>query len=122
MCTLLHAQRALQLNLPQHDSFGLGVSAVAMVITPPKLSKIDIFAHLCSPRHFVYTFSHASNDSHLTSAHILSSSLGMSAVAMVTTPPNLSKNGVFAHLCPPRHFVHTFTYLRQFTFEFDTHS
>ena len=50
-----HAQRVSQLNLPHQDSFGLGVSAVAMVTTPPKLSKIAIFAHLCPPRHFVHT-------------------------------------------------------------------
>ena len=59
-----HAQRVLQLNLPHHDSFGLGVSAVAMVTTPPKSSKIAIFAHLCPPRHFVHTF-HMSQTIHI---------------------------------------------------------
>ena len=34
-----HASRVLQLNLPHHDSFGLGVSAVAMVTNPPKSFK-----------------------------------------------------------------------------------
>ena len=33
---------------------------------------------------------------------------GIYAVARVTTPPKSSEIANFAHLCPPRHFVHTF--------------
>ena len=93
-------QTILHLNLPQTRNSSLGVVCRCYGNYPPKLSKIAIFAFV-PPQTFCAHFSHASNDSHLTSTYTRSSSLELSAVAMVTTPPKSSKIAIFAHLCPP---------------------
>ena len=102
----------------------LGLSAVAMVTTPPKLSKISVFAHLCPPQTFCAHFSHDSNDSRLTLTQTRSSSFGVSAVAMVTTPLKIPVFGrsvrklrsyaVLQHMCT------LFTCPTRFAVEFAT--
>ena len=53
-----HASIVLQLNLPHHDSFGLGVSAVAMVTNHPKLSKMPIFGQFLQKLHSYAVLQH----------------------------------------------------------------
>ena len=80
------------MSLTHTRNSSLGVSAVAMVTTPQNRQKL-VFLHICAPpQKFCAHFSHDSNDSHLTLTQTRSSSFGVSAVAMVTTPPKNVKN------------------------------
>ena len=96
---------------------------------PPKIVKNCYFCAFVPPppppppQTFCAHFSHVLNDSHLTSTHTRSSSLGISAVAMVTTPQKCQKL-LFLRICAPHPDILStyFTCFKQYTFDFDTQS
>ena len=49
-----------------------------------------VFLRICAPPDILCNFSHVSNDSRLTLTQTRSSSFGVSAVAMVTTPRDVA--------------------------------
>ena len=108
MCTLFTCPTRFAVEFATPWQFRIGGICRCYGNHTPKIVKNCYFCAFVSPQTFCAHFSYVSNDSHLTSTHTRNSSLRISAVAMATPPLKLSKIGVFAHLCPPRHFVHTF--------------
>ena len=124
MCTLFTCLTRFAVESALYDSFGLKVSAVAMVTTPPpKIVKKCYFCAFVPLQTFCARFSHASYNSQLTSTHTCSSSLGDICRRYGNHSPNLSKNCYFCAFVHPQDIICTlFTYLKRFTFEFDTNS
>ena len=93
LCTFSHASRILQLSLSHNDSLKLEIPAVFMATNPQKCQKL-LFLRTYAPQTFCAHFAHASNDSHLNLPLTCNSCLGVSAVAMATTPQNCQKCSV----------------------------
>ena len=65
------------------------IPAVAMVTTPPNNCQKLLFLCRYATQTFCAHFPHAPNDSHLNLPHLCNFSLGVFAVAMVTTPQKI---------------------------------